>query len=154
MGKDFGEKKMSSSPLNWPHHSGSFKSPDSLCPVAEIDEIDFFKALDRPSTLNLEKQKSFEERSLSELSLSCSPHQFSTKADNGSRLGEHFDNALSPLPKSSINTPRSFTFDPQSILPEAWESLRRSLVHFRGEPVGTIAALDNSDEKLNYDQVM
>ena len=36
---------------------------------------------------------------------------------------------------------------------EAWEALRRSLVHFRGNPVGTIAALDHSSEELNYDQV-
>jgi hypothetical protein len=36
---------------------------------------------------------------------------------------------------------------------EAWEALRRSLVYFRGEPVGTIAALDNSEEQVNYDQV-
>ncbi|KAL4360436.1 hypothetical protein GQ457_04G000330 [Hibiscus cannabinus] len=36
---------------------------------------------------------------------------------------------------------------------EAWEALRRSLVYFRGQPVGTIAALDNTEENLNYDQV-
>jgi hypothetical protein len=36
---------------------------------------------------------------------------------------------------------------------EAWDALRRSLVVFRGQPVGTIAALDNTGEQLNYDQV-
>ncbi|XP_045820460.1 probable alkaline/neutral invertase B [Trifolium pratense] len=39
------------------------------------------------------------------------------------------------------------------MISQAWESLRNSIVHFRGVPVGTIAALDNSDENLNYDQV-
>ena len=39
------------------------------------------------------------------------------------------------------------------MIAEAWETLRRSLVYFRGQPVGTIAALDSSEEKLNYDQV-
>ena len=45
-------------------------------------------------------------------------------------------------------------FEPHPMFAEAWEGLRRSLVFFRGKPVGTIAALDNSDEELNYDQVM
>ncbi|KAB5557678.1 hypothetical protein DKX38_008587 [Salix brachista] len=33
------------------------------------------------------------------------------------------------------------------------ESLRRTLVYFRSQPVGTIAALDHSVEELNHDQV-
>ncbi|XWS39458.1 hypothetical protein CRYUN_Cryun18bG0055900 [Craigia yunnanensis] len=36
---------------------------------------------------------------------------------------------------------------------EAWEVLKRSLVYFCGQPVGTIIALDNFEENLNYDQV-
>ena len=40
-----------------------------------------------------------------------------------------------------------------SILVDAWESLRRSLVYFRGAPVGTIAALDPTKDTLNYNQV-
>ncbi|XP_042012608.1 probable alkaline/neutral invertase B [Salvia splendens] len=43
--------------------------------------------------------------------------------------------------------------DPHPMIAEAWDDLRRALVYFRGQPVGTIAALDSSDEKLNYDQV-
>ncbi|KAI5430821.1 hypothetical protein KIW84_035083 [Lathyrus oleraceus] len=35
---------------------------------------------------------------------------------------------------------------------EAWKTLRLSLVNFHGAPVGTIAALDSTDEKLNFDQ--
>jgi hypothetical protein len=38
---------------------------------------------------------------------------------------------------------------------EAWEALRKSVVYFRGQPVGTIAATDHaSEEVLNYDQVL
>lgn len=146
---------MSYPPTDWSHQndSGSFRSPDTLCTVAEIEEFDFSKVLDRPRITNIERQRSCDERSMNELSIGLSPRQSSTKADNISRLGEHVDNVLSPLQKSGLNTPRSLTLDPHSIMPEAWEALRRSLVHFRGEPVGTIAALDNSDEKLNYDQV-
>lgn len=37
---------------------------------------------------------------------------------------------------------------------DAWEALTRSIVYFRGQPVGTIAAYDHaSEEVLNYDQV-
>jgi hypothetical protein len=39
------------------------------------------------------------------------------------------------------------------MISQGWESLRDSIVLFDGNPVGTIAAMDNSDEKLNYDQV-
>lgn len=39
------------------------------------------------------------------------------------------------------------------MITEAWESLRRSMLYLNGDPVGTIAALDSSNEKLNYDQV-
>ncbi|XP_074365040.1 putative alkaline/neutral invertase B [Apium graveolens] len=36
---------------------------------------------------------------------------------------------------------------------EAWNALRRSLVYFRGQAVGTVAAMDHSSEELNYNQV-
>ncbi|KAJ1415952.1 Six-hairpin glycosidase superfamily [Sesbania bispinosa] len=132
------------------HHNGNLRNPDALSTVAEIEKS---KVLDRPRTLNIERQRSCDERSLSELSIGLSPRQLSTKAENSSRLGEHPDNACFPQPKSGINTPRSLTLDPHPITSEAWEALRRSLVYFRGQPVGTIAALDNSEENLNYDQV-
>jgi hypothetical protein len=60
----------------------------------------------------------------------------------------------SPGRRSGFNTPLSqFGFETHPTVAEAWEALRRSLVYFRGEPVGTIAALDNSEEQVNYDQV-
>ncbi|KAE8719111.1 putative alkaline/neutral invertase B [Hibiscus syriacus] len=36
---------------------------------------------------------------------------------------------------------------------EAWDAVRRSLVYFRSQPVGTIASLDNFKENLNYNKV-
>ncbi|CAN1792993.1 Probable alkaline/neutral invertase B [Linum perenne] len=56
--------------------------------------------------------------------------------------------------RSSFNGPRSqFVAGVDSQLEEAWAALRKSLVVFRGQRVGTIATTDNSDENLNYDQV-
>ena len=138
---------MSTPPIDWSRHNsnGNLKSQDSLCTVAEIEEFDFSKVLDKPRPLNIERQRSCDERSMSELSIGLSPRLLASR--------EHLDHAFSPVHKSGLNTPRSLLLDSHSILPEAWEALRRSLVHFRGEPVGTIAALDNSDENLNYDQV-
>ncbi|KAI4297716.1 hypothetical protein L6164_037591 [Bauhinia variegata] len=135
--------------------NGNVKSTENgLCTVPEV-EGDLSKLLDKPRTLNLsiDRQRSCDERSLSELSLAFSPRPMSKNAENTSRPIDHPDNAFSPGPKSVGNTPGSLTWDPNPIVSEAWEALRRSLVYFRGQPVGTIAASDNSDEKLNYDQV-
>jgi hypothetical protein len=61
---------------------------------------------------------------------------------------------LSPAGRrSGFNTPRSCGFESHPMVVDAWESLRRTLVYFRSQPVGTIAALDHSVEELNYDQV-
>lgn len=35
---------------------------------------------------------------------------------------------------------------------EAWKYLNKSVVHFQGKPVGTVASLETGDEALNYDQ--
>jgi hypothetical protein len=40
------------------------------------------------------------------------------------------------------------------VVADAWESLRKSQVYYKGEPVGTVAAVDHqAEEVLNYDQV-
>ncbi|EFJ13528.1 hypothetical protein SELMODRAFT_111393 [Selaginella moellendorffii] len=56
---------------------------------------------------------------------------------------------------ASAATPRSplHPYEPNPMIAEAWDSLRKSLVYFRGKPVGTIAALDPNEEALNYNQV-
>lgn len=135
-------------------HKGSLKSSEAHASVAEKEEYHFSKAIDRPRpALNIDRQRSCDERSLSELSVGFSPRHLISKIEFTSRLAEHVDHIHSPLSKSGINTPRSVPWDSHSLTSEAWEALRRSLVYFRGQPVGTIAALDNSDEQLNYDQV-
>ncbi len=40
----------------------------------------------------------------------------------------------------------------QSIEEQAWAALEKSIIYFRGQPVGTIAALDPEIAALNYDQ--
>nr|GMD93805.1 probable alkaline/neutral invertase D [Ipomoea batatas] len=112
------------------HESGS---------LFEIGDSDLARLLERPRPLNIERKRSFDERSFSELSISHSPPR------------QIYRN---PGRRSSISTPRSiYTFEPHPLIAEAWEALRRSTVSFRGQPVGTIAALDHSTEELNYDQV-
>ncbi|KAG6403624.1 hypothetical protein SASPL_135850 [Salvia splendens] len=82
-----------------------------------------------------------------------------SRADNFSRAFDNLDSLYSPGRRSGCNTPMShfgygmMASDPHPMIAEAWDDLRRALVYFRGQPVGTIAALDSSDEKLNYDQV-
>lgn len=130
---------------------------DGLCTVGEIEECDFSKVLERPRPLNVDRdrQKSVDERSLSELSIGFSPRLFPKNEDSIIRtVSDTLDGAFSPGRWSGFNTPRSqFGFEPHPMVGEAWDALRRSLVYFRGKPVGTIAALDNSEEELNYDQV-
>lgn len=94
------------------------------------------RLLDRPR-LNIERKRSFDERSFSEMGI--------------------FDSVNSPSGRSGWETPASSSrnsFEPHPMVAEAWDALRRSLVYFRGQPVGTIAAYDHaSEEVLNYDQV-
>ncbi|KAI5430825.1 hypothetical protein KIW84_035087 [Lathyrus oleraceus] len=57
------------------------------------------------------------------------------------------------LQNSALNTQLPRPLDPRPMISEAWKTLRLSLLNFHGVPVGTIAALDSSDEKLNFDQI-
>lgn len=132
---------------------------ESHCTVAESDECDLLKLSEKqPRVLNMERKRSFDERSLSELTVGFSPRFSERNADNVSRLviDNHVEAPpFSPGRRSGFNTPRSlFGFEPHPMVSEAWDALRRSLVYFRCKPVGTIAALDNSEEELNYDQVL
>nr|XP_016465151.1 PREDICTED: probable alkaline/neutral invertase D [Nicotiana tabacum] len=118
------------------------RNVSSHCSISDIDDYDLSKLLDKPR-LNIERKRSFDERSLSELSIGLS------------RGLDHYESA-SPG-RSVLDTPASSTrnsFEPHPMVAEAWDALRHSLVHFRGQPVGTIAAVDHaSEEVLNYDQV-
>ncbi|KAL8267845.1 hypothetical protein R6Q59_001643 [Mikania micrantha] len=120
---------------------------DNVTSVDGDDNFDFSKLLDKPRHLNMERQRSLDEKSL----LEASPRHPSL-AENGRHMD--FDSVFSPSKRSSFNSSSTqYGLEPHPIFVEAWESLRKTMVFFRGQPVGTIAALDNSDEKLNYDQV-
>ncbi|XP_059299416.1 probable alkaline/neutral invertase D [Lycium ferocissimum] len=118
------------------------RNVSSNCSISEIDDYDLSKLLDKPR-LNIERKRSFDERSLSELSIGLS------------RGLDHYESA-SPG-RSVLDTPTSSarnSFEPHPMVAEAWDALRHSLVYFRSQPVGTIAAVDHSSEEvLNYDQV-
>ncbi|CAL8995552.1 unnamed protein product [Prunus brigantina] len=96
------------------------------------EDSDVMRFRDRPWPVNVERKRSFDERSISELSNIGSPCRRSCF------LG-------SPRPSSY--------YEAHPMVGDAWETLRRSVVHFRGQPVGTLAAVDHSVEELNYDQV-
>ncbi|RWR85537.1 putative alkaline/neutral invertase D [Cinnamomum micranthum f. kanehirae] len=119
--------------------------------ISDADDFNLSRLLDKPR-LNIERQRSFDERSLTELSIGFSPRR-----GPENRGLENLDNVSTPGGRSGLGTPRSYSrtpFGPHPMFAEAWEALRRSLVFFRGQPVGTIAADDHaSEEVLNYDQV-
>jgi hypothetical protein len=82
---------------------------------------------------------------------------FSTVVRSRSNLPQVDENSSDQadplLHNTTLVTAVSLPLDPHPMISQAWESLRDSIVLFDGNPVGTIAAMDNSDEKLNYDQV-
>ena len=122
------------------------RNVSSHCSISEMDDYDLSKLLDKPDKprLNIERHRSFDESSLSELSIGLS------------RALDAYETAYSPG-RSALDTPVSSarnSFEPHPMVADAWEALRRSLVFFRDQPVGTIAAYDHaSEEVLNYDQV-
>ncbi|KAJ0909450.1 putative beta-fructofuranosidase [Helianthus annuus] len=122
---------------------------DSVKSMDSDDNIDFSKLLDKPRHLNIERQRSLDEKSLVE----ATPRH-PLFAENG-RLMD-FENVFSPSKRSSFNSCNAqYGLEPHLMFVEAWDALRKTMLYFRGQPVGTIAALDNnSDEKLNYDQTL
>ena len=121
------------------------RNVSSHCSISDMDDYNLSRLLDKPR-LNIKRERSFDERSLSELSIGLA------------RAGlDNLDSSYSPGGRSGFDTPASSTrnsFEPHPMVAEAWEALRRSLVFFRNQPVGTIAAYDHaSEEVLNYDQV-
>ncbi|XP_021718757.1 probable alkaline/neutral invertase B [Chenopodium quinoa] len=122
--------------------------------IFEIDDDDFSRFSEKPKPIITERKRSFDEKSFSELSIPMSPRPFYRNTENSSRVFEPVDSIYSSGGRSGFDTPRSDNgFETHPIVSEAWEALRQSIVYFRSEPVGTIAAIDHSEDKLNYDQV-
>ncbi|MFQ6621727.1 hypothetical protein Gotur_001537 [Gossypium turneri] len=113
--------------------NGNVKTSGSAGIIFEAEDSDILlRIMDRPRAINV----SFEERPSNEL------------------LSNHFE-CLSPHGRrSGFNSPRSYTsFEAHAMVGEAWENMKRSIVYYRRQPVGTVAAVDHSVEELNYDQV-
>ncbi|WOL12716.1 hypothetical protein Cni_G21483 [Canna indica] len=119
---------------------------DSLASISEAEDLDLTRLLDRPR-LRIERKSSFDERSFSD-HLVPGILQAVDSHDSMMTLGGI---------KSALDSPASWaqnSFEPHPMVAEAWDALQRSIVLFRGQPVGTIAAYDHaSEEVLNYDQV-
>lgn len=125
---------------------GGMRRELSHASMVEQDDFDLSKLLDKPR-LNIERQRSFDERSIGEFSMT-----------GNIRAGmDGYEPVYSPGMASGLDTPLSSSrnsFEPHPMVGDAWEALRRSMVYFKGQPVGTIAAYDHaSEEVLNYDQV-
>lgn len=133
--------------------NGNVKHNESSSSIFEIGESDLSRLLEKPKHVNIERKRSFDERSFSDLSITSPPRHFYKNNENSSRVFDNFGAVHSPG-RSGMSTPRSFyCVETHPIVSEAWSALQKSIVHFRGQPVGTIAALDHSTEELNYDQV-
>ncbi|XWS24486.1 hypothetical protein CRYUN_Cryun28dG0106700 [Craigia yunnanensis] len=128
--------------------NGNVKTLESAGTIFEIEDSDILRILERPRAINVERNRSFdfEERPPSELSITSPRHSL--------KIIDHLEGLSPHGRRSGFNTPRSHTyFETHAMVAEAWENLRRSIVYYRRQPVGTIAALDHSVEELNYDQV-
>ncbi|KAF3330952.1 alkaline/neutral invertase CINV2 [Carex littledalei] len=119
------------------------KTPSSLFSITELDDF-YFSHLSRTPRLNIERKISLDDCSISGNLRQVDSHEsMSPMGGLGHRAG--------------FDTPRSISdnlFEPHPTVVAAWESLRKSMVYFRGQPVGTVAACDTAtEEALNYDQV-
>lgn len=147
------------------------KPVGSFCSLADADDLELCRLVidTKPRPHSIERQRSFEERSLSELNASAAllaaglgggggaGHLHNVRAVDTSYEAIYSPGGAAAGTRSGWDTPASSTrgsFEPHPMVAEAWDTLRRSLVFFRGQPLGTIAAYDHqSEEVLNYDQV-
>uniref|UniRef100_A0A453C014 Alkaline/neutral invertase n=1 Tax=Aegilops tauschii subsp. strangulata TaxID=200361 RepID=A0A453C014_AEGTS len=132
--------------------AGAGAATPSHASMVDTDDFDLSRLLNHRPRINVERQRSFDDRSLGDLYLS---------AMDGRGAGGYMDSYESMYSpggglRSLTGTPASSTrlsFEPHPLVGDAWDALRRSLVCFRGQPLGTIAAVDSSSgEVLNYDQ--
>lgn len=142
--------------------SEALKKANNTYTSDDNGNIDFAKLMDDNSNNDfarlrprqIETQHSLDERSLNDiissgLSSPRPPRQLETV-----KSSECLEALLSPSIRSSAGTPREHhAFEPHPMIADAWERLRMSMVFFRTKPVGTIAALDPTEDSLNYNQV-
>jgi hypothetical protein len=119
--------------------------------AGENGSFGFVRAMEiRP----LETHHSLDERSLNDIISSGLSSPRPPRGLETVKSSECLEALFSPSIRSSTGTPREYhAFEPHPMIGEAWEALRKSMVFFRSKPVGTIAALDPTEESLNYNQV-
>ncbi|KAK1369421.1 Alkaline/neutral invertase [Heracleum sosnowskyi] len=136
--------------------SESVEDPETSCIVPKT-EFDISKLPERPIHLSTDRDM-VRAHSLSAAAfadLGCLSPQMSSRTGNISKL-DHSDGGLPPVPVNMSDpdtTSSAVGHETSPMMSEAWEALKRAKLHFRGEAVGTLAAMDSSEEKLNYDQV-
>lgn len=140
-------------PLTLETSSEALKKANESHASGDNGGIDYERPMEvRPR--QTETHHSLDERSLDDiissgLSSPRPPRQLETV-----KSSECLEALLSPSIRSSTGTPREYhAFEPHPMIADAWEALRKSVVFFRNRPVGTIAALDSSEDALNYNQV-
>lgn len=136
------------------------KGMDGYLSNAAETGFDFSNFLEiKPRPLNpIDSRRSLDEKSFNEIlppTLRFTKPTLQTVASS-----DCLDGMVTPSSRSAANTPRGSSlntprhgFEPHPMTQDAWEALRKSLVYFKGSPVGTIAALDPTEESLNYNQV-
>ena len=127
------------------------RNTDPFANATENGTFDFSQLPEKPRPINLEHQRSLDERPLSEL---LSPGFISQRPSlRTTKMIKCLDKGLL---LSAQNTPHSAqaSSEPHPMIVDAWEDLRRSLVYYRGNLVGTIVALDPSEDELSYNQVL
>lgn len=102
--------------------NGSVKSFEAAGSMFEIDS-EFLRLSVKPRPVNVERKRSFDERSFSE---------------NSFRIIDHLENLSPAGRRSGFNTPRSCGFESHPMVVDAWESLRRTLVSFRSNLSGLL----------------
>eukprot|EP00268_Persea_americana_P067648 TRINITY_DN9331_c1_g1_i1.p1 TRINITY_DN9331_c1_g1~~TRINITY_DN9331_c1_g1_i1.p1 ORF type:complete len:397 (+),score=64.19 TRINITY_DN9331_c1_g1_i1:198-1388(+) len=129
------------------------KNLDSLSVGTDGEDSALSRLPDKSNIHALERNRSCDEKSLNELAGLVSSNLSFRNIENFRSASDNLESTLD-TGRSGMSTPRSLTcFESHPMIAEAWEALRRSLVYFRGQPVGTIAALDHTEDALNYNQV-
>ncbi|KAJ8631553.1 hypothetical protein MRB53_024876 [Persea americana] len=129
------------------------KNLDSLSVGTDGEDSALSRLPDKSNIHALERNRSCDEKSLNELAGLVSSNLSFRNIENFRSASDNLESILD-TGRSGMSTPRSLTcFESHPMIAEAWEALRRSLVYFRGQPVGTIAALDHTEDALNYNQV-
>lgn len=129
------------------------KNLDPLSVGTDSEDSDLSRLPEKSNIHALERNRSCDEKSLNELAVLISSNLSSRNIENFRSASDNLESILD-TGRSGMSTPRSQTFfESHPMIAEAWEALRRSLVYFRGQPVGTIAALDHTEDALNYNQV-